>query len=122
MLGFLDLQSSQAQNRFYTELEDWLSTTVYDHGTDTIGAAAQVGLSGEMRGAIDRLRDAIGDAGSSKAATSAMANLAEAIQGLVHHMRSEQQMIRDWVDAQSGQHSEIRKLLDLLVRENVNNR
>jgi uncharacterized protein YneF (UPF0154 family) len=122
VLGFLDLQSSQAQNRFYTELEDWLSTTVYDHGTDTIGAAAQVGLSGEMRGAIDRLRDAIGDAGPSKAATSAMANLAEAIQGLVHHMRSEQQMIRDWVDAQSGQHSEIRKLLDLLVRENVNNR
>src|SRR5690349_18516443 len=29
VLGFLDLQSSQAQNRFYTELEDWLSTTVY---------------------------------------------------------------------------------------------
>ena len=24
VLGFLDLQSSQAQNRFYTELEDWL--------------------------------------------------------------------------------------------------
>ncbi|MGI8526037.1 MAG: flagellar motor protein MotA [Pseudolabrys sp.] len=124
VLGFLDLQSSQAQNRFYTELEDWLSTTVYDHGTDTIGAAANagVGLSGELRGAIDRLRDAIGDAGSSKAATGAMANLAEAIQGLVHHMRSEQQMIRDWVDAQSGQHNEIRKLLDLLVRENVNHR
>jgi hypothetical protein len=120
VLGFLDLQSSQAQNRFYTELEDWLSTTVYDHSADTGGASA--GLSGELRGAIDRLRDAIGEAGSSKAATSAMANLAEAIQGLVHHMRGEQQMIRDWVDAQSGQHSEIRKLLDLLVRENVNNR
>lgn len=122
ILGFLDLQSSQAQNRFYTELEDWLSTTVYDHGTDTIGAAAQIGLSGEMRGAIDRLREAIGEGGSNKAATSAMANLAEAIQGLVHHMRSEQQMIRDWVDAQSEQHSEIRRLLDLLVRDNVNSR
>jgi hypothetical protein len=122
ILGFLDLQSSQAQNRFYTELEDWLSTTVYDHGTDTISAAAQIGLSGEMRGAIDRLREAIGEGGSNKAATSAMANLAEAIQGLVHHMRSEQQMIRDWVDAQSEQHSEIRRLLDLLVRDNVNSR
>jgi hypothetical protein len=122
ILGFLDLQSSQAQNRFYTELEDWLSTTVYDHGIDTIGAAAQIGLSGEMRGAIDRLREAIGEGGSNKAATSAMANLAEAIQGLVHHMRSEQQMIRDWVDAQSEQHSEIRRLLDLLVRDNVNSR
>src|SRR5678815_2963996 len=32
VLGFLDLQTSQAQNRFYTELEDWLSTTVRDLG------------------------------------------------------------------------------------------
>src|SRR5260370_28887611 len=32
VLGFLDLQSSQAQNRFYTDLEDWLSTTVRDLG------------------------------------------------------------------------------------------
>jgi hypothetical protein len=37
-------------------------------------------------------------------------------------MRSEQQMIRDWVDSQSEQHREIRRLLDLLVRENVNDR
>jgi hypothetical protein len=28
-----------------------------------------------------------------------MANLAEAIQGLVQHMRTEQQMIRDWAEA-----------------------
>jgi hypothetical protein len=119
ILGFLDLQSSQAQNRFYTELEDWLSTTVYDHAAAPDGGG---GLSGEMRGAIDRLKDAIGEAGSSKAATSAMANLAEAIQGLVHHMRTEQQMIRDWVDSQSEQQREIRKLLELLVRDNVDNR
>ena len=26
ILGFLELQASQAQNRFYTDLEDWLST------------------------------------------------------------------------------------------------
>src|SRR5262245_7654569 len=32
VLGFLDLQMSQAQNRFYTDLEDWLSTTVRDLG------------------------------------------------------------------------------------------
>ena len=30
ILGFLDLQTSQAQNRFYTNLEDWLATTVQD--------------------------------------------------------------------------------------------
>ncbi len=117
VLGFLDLQSSQAQNRFYTELEDWLSTTVYDHGLET---SAGVGITGEVRSAIDRLRDAVDQAGSGKAANTAMANLAEAIQGLVHHMRTEQQMIRDWVDGQADQQREIKRLLELMVREKVN--
>jgi hypothetical protein len=48
-----------------------------------------------------------------------MANLAEAIQGLVHHMRTEQQMIRDWVDSQAEQNRDIRRLLERLVREGV---
>jgi hypothetical protein len=119
VLGFLDLQSSQAQNRFYTELEDWLSTTVYDHsGEPGIGAPA----TGEMRSAIDRLKEAVAESGSSKQATSAMANLAEAIQGLVHHMRAEQQLIRDWVDAQADQQREIQRLLELMVRDKVPHR
>jgi hypothetical protein len=122
VLGFLDLQTSQAQNRFYTELEDWLSTTVRDLGVGSdaaIAAPAAGAASGDLRMAIERLREAIGDGGSSRATTTAMANLAEAIQGLVHHMRSEQQMIRDWVDSQAQQHREVRRLLEILVRENV---
>ncbi|HEY2759028.1 MAG TPA: flagellar motor protein MotA [Pseudolabrys sp.] len=121
VLGFLDLQSSQAQNRFYTELEDWLSTTVYDHAVEPgAGAGAAAAVSGEMRSAIDKLREAVDQAGSGKAASTAMANLAEAIQGLVHHMRNEQQMIRDWVDGQAEQQREIKKLLEIMVREQVN--
>ena len=116
VLGFLDLQSSQAQNRFYTELEDWLSTTVYDQASEP-GTA--VGVTGEVRGAIERLRDAVDQTGSGKAASTAMANLAEAIQGLVHHMRTEQQMIRDWVDGQAEQQREIKKLLEIIAREKV---
>jgi hypothetical protein len=118
ILGFLDLQSSQAQNRFYTELEDWLSTTVYDQAVEP-GAAPAVGMTGEVRTAIDRLRDVINEAGTSKSASAAMSNLAEAIQGLVHHMRTEQQMIRDWVDAQAEQQREIKKLLEIVARESV---
>jgi uncharacterized protein YneF (UPF0154 family) len=117
ILGFLDLQSSQAQNRFYTELEDWLSTTVYDQASEP--AAAAVGVTGEIRTAIERLKDAVNETGGSKAATSAMSNLAEAIQGLVHHMRTEQQMIRDWVDSQAEQQREIKKLLEIMTREKV---
>src|SRR6516165_8440089 len=43
VLGFLDLQTGQAQNRFYTELEDWLSTTVRDIGIETDPAVAASG-------------------------------------------------------------------------------
>jgi len=114
VLGFLDLQSSQAQNRFYTELEDWLSTTVYDQSGEGVAVA---GVAGEVRSAIERLKDAVNETGGSKAATSAMSNLAEAIQGLVHHMRTEQQMIRDWVDSQAEQQREIKRLLEIMVRE-----
>jgi hypothetical protein len=121
VLGFLDLQTSQAQNRFYTDLEDWLATTVRDLGAETHasipgGAAAAASSSGaEIRAAIERLREVMADGGPNKAATGAMANLAEAIQGLVHHMRSEQQLIREWVDAQAVQHREIRRLLEILA-------
>jgi hypothetical protein len=31
-------------------------------------------------------------------------------------------MIRDWVDSQAEQHREIRRLLEILVRENVNSK
>src|SRR6516165_564621 len=116
VLGFLDLQSSQAQNRFYTELEDWLSTTVYDHAAEPIVGSG----SGEIRSAIDRLRTAVHDAGHSKASTTAMSDLAEAVQGLVYHMRIEQQTIRDWVDSQAEQQRDIKRLLEMIVRENVN--
>ena len=121
VLGFLDLQTSQAQNRFYTELEDWLATTVRELGTEAApGVPMATPMGSDFRAAIDRLRDAVIDAGSNKAATNAMANLAEAIQGLVHHMRSEQQMIRDWADSQSEQHREVRRLLETLVHETAN--
>jgi hypothetical protein len=119
VLGFLDLQMSQAQNRFYTELEDWLSTTVRDMGAEGLTApgASVAGASNEIRTAMERLREVIAETGSSKAATNAMANLAEAIQGLVQNMRSEQQMIRNWADAQADQHAQIKRLLEMLMRE-----
>jgi hypothetical protein len=120
VLGFLDLQSNQAQNRFYTDLEDWLSTTVRDLGAE-LDQSGELAMSatGEIRAAVERLREVVGEGGSTKAATAAMANLAEAIQGLVHHMRTEQQMIRDWVDAQAEQHLEVRRLLELMAREHA---
>jgi len=111
VLGFLDLQSSQAQNRFYTDLEDWLASTVREYGDS--GAAA----GGDLSVAIERLRTAVEEGGSNRNTTIAMANLAEAIQGLVAHMRTEQQMIREWADGQGEQNREIKKLLERLARQ-----
>src|ERR1700758_1355459 len=110
ILGFLDLQSSQAQNRFYTDLEDWLATTVRHYGDD--GAP-----SGDLSASLDRLRAAVEEGGGGRTTTTAMANLAEAIQGLVTHMRTEQQMIREWADGQGEQNREIKKLLERLARQ-----
>jgi hypothetical protein len=112
ILGFLDLQSSQAQNRFYTDLEDWLATTVREYGGDGVGT----GGGGDLAVAIERLRSAV-EEGSNRGATAAMANLAEAIQGLVGHMRTEQQMIREWADGQGEQNREIKRLLERLARQ-----
>jgi hypothetical protein len=111
ILGFLDLQSSQAQNRFYTDLEDWLASTVKGYAPEGTGG------TGELQSAIDKLRAALEDAGGNRAATAAMATLAEAIQGLVAHMRTEQQMIREWADGQGEQNREIKKLLERLARQ-----
>jgi uncharacterized protein YneF (UPF0154 family) len=118
ILGFLDLQTSQAQNRFYTGFEDWLATTVQDLGSGPLNNAAT--LPAAALSALDRLRQAVGEAGSNKATTAAMANLAEAIQGLVHHMRTEQQMIRDWADEQAKLNRDLRRFMELLARETVN--
>jgi hypothetical protein len=117
VLGFLDLQTSQAQNRFYTELEDWLATAVRDLGAETPPAHPSAAVGQEIRGAVERLRDVIAEQGPSKAATTAMTNLAEAIQGLIHHMRNEQQMMRDWASSQAEQNEEIRRLLETIARE-----
>ncbi|MEN3348934.1 MAG: hypothetical protein V7632_2569 [Bradyrhizobium sp.] len=113
ILGFLDLQSSQAQNRFYTDLEDWLATTVRGISGEGVGGTG----GADLQNAIERLRTAMEEGGGARNTTAAMANLAEAIQGLVAHMRTEQQMIREWADGQGEQNREIKRLLERLARQ-----
>jgi hypothetical protein len=117
ILGFLDLQSSQAQNRFYTDLEDWLASTVREYSGETAGT----GMTGDLQNALERLRSTMEEGGPTRGTTAAMANLAEAIQGLVAHMRTEQQMIREWADGQGEQNRDIKKLLERIARQPENN-
>ncbi len=112
VLGFLDLQAGQAQNRFYVELEDRISAVAASDGA----AAAAAGLSPDLRATLERMSGA-SDASGQRAASAAMANLADGVQSLVKHMRSEQQMIRDWVEQQAAQNREMKKTLDRLAEE-----
>ncbi|MCA3563734.1 MAG: flagellar motor protein MotA [Methylocystis sp.] len=112
VLGFLDLQAGQAQTRFYTELEDWLSTTATD--------AAPVEM-GDLSGALDKLNRLIASQTGSAVTNNSLASLAEGIQQLVQHMRLEQQQIRDWVEAQSESHEDVKKLLTNLMAERERN-
>jgi len=122
ILGFLDLQAGQAQSLFYNDLEDWLST-VTDLDPDLIDSRGGGTTAEDLRVAIERLSRTLVDnrgggteaagagAGSTQRATTAMANLAEGIQGLVTHMRSEQQVVRGWVERQSEQQREMQSLM-----------
>jgi hypothetical protein len=122
VLGFLDLQAGQAQSKFYNELEDWLST-VTDLDPEMLARDGAT-TAEDLRVAIERLGRTISDqrGGSASAeagttrATTAMANLAEGIQGLVQHMRSEQQVVRSWVETQSEQQREVQSLLETIAR------
>ncbi len=117
VLGFLDLQAGQAQNRFYNELEDNLTAnTAADATALSASLSTTDGAVIDLKAAIDKIANA-GDQSHARATSIAIANLADGIQNLVHHMRSEQQMIRDWVEAQAAQNQEINGLLKRLSVE-----
>jgi hypothetical protein len=109
VLGFLDLQAGQAQNRFYSELEEFLASHV-----ETAPQLADLGEPAmivqpqpqQQPSQIEHQRNA-----------AAIASLAEGIQALVGHMRTEQQQIRNWVDTQAAQQEDIGKLLKRLLEE-----
>ncbi|MEQ8656776.1 MAG: MotA/TolQ/ExbB proton channel family protein [Hyphomicrobiales bacterium] len=119
VLGFLDLQAGQAQNRFYTELEDWMSNMA---GVDVSTAGApdsSENAIAALERSVDRLArqiaaqnqlsssqtaSAAGSTGNQAEVKQSIDSLAAGVQSLVQHMRSEQQMLRDWVEDQ-GEHT-----------------
>ena len=103
ILGFLDLQAGQAQNRFYSEFEEFLAS----HAQTTpavVEPTAEAEIAAQPL--IEHQRNA-----------ASIATLAEGIQALVGHMRTEQQQIRNWVDVQAQQQEDIGKLLRRLLEE-----
>jgi hypothetical protein len=119
ILGFLDLQAGRAQNRFYMELENWLSsvTDVSHDFAPAIVEAASTGSADEIKSLSEQLARISQEGGGTQRSTAAMASLAEGIQGLVRNMRTEQQMLRDWIEAQQEESKALRRTLDRLTEK-----
>ena len=122
ILGFFDLKLSQAQNRFYHNLEDWLSTiTDVGAGETQQTSAPQAGrldVQSLQRG-IDRLSHLIEQRGlatgnvqtNGNGGSDSLGELADAVASLVQQMRDEQKTMRQWAQSQQVQQNEIQRLL-----------
>jgi hypothetical protein len=128
ILGFLDLQASQAQNRFYNQLEDWLSTVTDieagEGGQFAVPHYLRLDMQGLGRG-IERINKTLDEALGSEAGgvaaggqeAESMDRLADAVASLVQQMREEQKIVRQWAQAQQTQQSELQRLVLKATRQ-----
>lgn len=118
ILGFLDLQANQAQNAFATELEDWMSSmTELDHPMTQMQATG-LGVNGEeMQSMFERLGTTMQSQNQSQNAVRAMAELARGIDGLVKHIRTEQEDLRRHIVQQGETNKKLRDLIDAMLTE-----
>ncbi|KKB76050.1 flagellar motor protein MotA [Devosia soli] len=118
VLGFLDLQTSQAQNAFYTDLEDWMtSMTELDHPVSAMQANA---AGPDMQAMFDKLGNSMQNQNSSQNAIRAMAELARGIDGLVKHIRTEQEDLRAYITEQGETNRKLRSLIEAMLNEDNN--
>jgi hypothetical protein len=117
ILGFLDLQAGQAQARFYNELEEWLSTITElraDAPGEAPGSQAQLRFALlDMQRSMSDLADKIeqGVIRGGQPNDEGLARLTDGIEKLVQQMRAEQKVLREWVDEQAHNQSELAAVL-----------
>jgi len=106
-LGFLDLQANQAQNRFYNELEDWLSTvtrlassSMLSETDQPIPAYVQALLE-QTAESLENLQRTIARGEEDRISASAgMTALGEKLEILTDHMRTEQALMKGLAETQ----------------------
>lgn len=117
VLGFLDLQASHAHNRFYNELEEWLSGITELTPGGAVGGDGSgiqlVAVMHDVRRVLLEMSDRMAampppNAGADLVAHTGMVKeLAGGIDQLVRQMRAEQKVVREWVDEQAARQSEV---------------
>ena len=121
VIGFLELQASQAHNRFYNELEEWLSgiTELTPAGTLTAGSdqvnRQLYGAMFEIQRSLSELADRLQHSGPESSSDEGVQELANGVNQLVMQMRKEQEIVRQWADEQSSQQHEVMGVIRDLV-------
>jgi hypothetical protein len=120
VLGFLDLTAGQAQNRFYTEVEDWLAgLTRLSSGV--LGADAEGGsvpayvqaLLEQTAENLEGLQGILARGEEGRAATSqALFTLTERLSVLTEQMRANSTLMQRLVDTQAGLAPALSRLAD----------
>jgi hypothetical protein len=126
ILGFLELQASHAHNRFYNELEEWLSgiTELTPGGVSTSSgdyvSRQLIGAVTDMQRALEDFTARLGEqpvvpprvlTQQSEKSQEEVRDLARGVNQLVTQMRSEQKVVREWVDEQAQQQAEVASML-----------
>ena len=119
VLGFLELQASQAQNRFYNDLEDWLSShtrltggTLTVEGGDQSVPAYVSALLERTAESLDDLQRTLSRGEDNRASSSAnILSLTERLATLTDQMRAEQDLMVKLVENQM----EMRPVLERLA-------
>jgi hypothetical protein len=125
VLGFLDLQGGQAQNAFFNDLEDWLSSATRltsgfagaGDGDPSVPAYIQALLE-QTAESIDELQRAITRGEESRAmALPYQRDLLDRLSTLTDQMRAEQQILLKMAESQVEMRTLISRLTEVSVTE-----
>jgi hypothetical protein len=119
-LGFIDLQLGQAQNRFYNDLEEWLSgltklsagnNVTGDH--EISGTAYQAALFEQTAESLDRLQRVMVHNEDGRDETNQhLIKINDSLHLIVDKLEAETQVIRDLSDNQEKSNSAISRLTE----------
>lgn len=119
VLGFLDLQVSQAQNRFFQELEEWMST-ITRHGSGSLGLDGDQPVPAYIQALLEQTAESL--EGLQKtvlraeegrmSANRGMQTLVERLTQLTDQMRAEQQLLVRIAEQQIEMQPVIRRLAE----------
>ncbi|MBT3558028.1 MAG: flagellar motor protein MotA [Rhodospirillales bacterium] len=120
ILGFLDLQAGQAQNRFYNELEEWLSSVtrlssgsgLSAEGDQAVPAYVQALLE-QTADSLENLQRTLTRGEESRIAVNLnLQQMGEQMSILTDHMRTEQTLMKSMAESQMGLQAVLTKMSD----------